>query len=302
MFSRRHPFLFFVLVLSSITACGAIILAAIISIGLKGGDYTRPDIMSGEKIGIVEIKGVITEAKPFVQAIKRFREDDSIKAIVLRIDSPGGGVAPSQEIFQEIRKTVKKKKVVTSMGSVAASGGYYIAAGTNKIVANPGTITGSIGVIMGFTNFQKIFEKIGLIPVVVKSCEYKDIGSPVREMSADETKILQDLADGIHRQFILAISQGRNMEISKVKALADGRIFSGEDAKAFGLVDRLGNMEDAIEWAGQLAGIKGKASAVYIRDKKMPFIKYITETSLKHIIFRLLNPELITALTLPPAQ
>ncbi|MGD8549181.1 MAG: signal peptide peptidase SppA, partial [Desulfobacterales bacterium] len=145
----------------------------------------------GEKVGIIEIKGVIIDSKKALQSLKRFREDNSIKAIVIRIDSPGGAVGPSQEIFREIRKTSKSKKVVASMGSIAASGGYYIAAGTDGIVANPGTITGSIGVIMGFTNYQELLSKIGLVPIVIKSGEYKDMGSPVRKMKPEEKRFLK---------------------------------------------------------------------------------------------------------------
>jgi protease-4 len=246
----------------------------------------------GEKVGIIEIKGVIAESKTVIHHLKRFRENNSIKAIVLRIDSPGGGVGPSQEIFREIRKTVKIKKVVSSMGAVAASGGYYIAAGTDGIVANPGTITGSIGVIMGFTNFQELFRKIGLVPVVVKSVEYKDMGSPVRDMADEEKKILKELSVNIHKQFVDAISEGRKMELAKVEAIADGRIFSGEQAKELSLVDRLGNLEDAIEWAGRMAGIKGKISSVYAPEKKTSFLKYLIESSVKELVDRTVNTDL----------
>ncbi|MEA3435073.1 MAG: signal peptide peptidase SppA, partial [Thermodesulfobacteriota bacterium] len=259
MFSRRHPYLFFILVFSSISASAVaiIVISLMFVVGTRDSGYD--DLKAGgEKVGIIEIKGVIADSKDVIHHLKLFREDKSIRAIVLRIDSPGGGVGPSQEIFREVRKTVKLKKVVASMGAVAASGGYYVAAGTDGIVANPGTITGSIGVIMGFTNFQELFRKIGLVPVVVKSVEYKDLGSPVRDMTEDERKILQDLSGNIHKQFVTAISEGRKMDLSKVESVSDGRIFSGEQAKELGLVDRLGNLEDAIEWAGRMAGIKGK--------------------------------------------
>jgi protease-4 len=178
------------------------------------------------------------------------------------------------------------------MGSVAASGGYYVAAGADGIIANPGTITGSIGVMMGFTNFQKILEKAGLVSVVVKSCEYKDIGSPTREMTDKEADILQNVADRIHNQFIDAIASGRNMDKDKVASFANGRIFSGEEAKELGLVDRLGNLEDAVEWAGRMAGIKGDISSVYIEDTKISLLKYIAESSLKHLVYRIIYPSL----------
>jgi protease IV len=293
MFSRRHPYLFFILVFSSISASAVaiIVISLLFVFGARESGYD--DLRAGgEKVGIIEIKGVIADSKDVIHHLKRFREDKSIKAIVLRIDSPGGGVGPSQEIFREIRKTVKIKKVISSMGSVAASGGYYIAAGTNGIVANPGTITGSIGVIMGFTNFQQLFRKIGLVPVVIKSVEYKDMGSPVRDMVDEERKILQDLSVNIHKQFVEAISEGRKMELSKVEAIADGRIFSGEQAKEICLVDRLGNLEDAIEWAGRMAGIKGKISSVYAPEKKTSFLKYLIESSMKELADRTVNTDL----------
>ena len=285
MFSRRHPHLFFLLVFSSIVTVAMIGVGMLFVLGTQ-----RAGFEFGEKVGIIEINGVITSAKHVIQDLKKFREDDSIKAIVIRIDSPGGGVGPSQEIFREIRKTAPVKKIIASMGAIAASGGYYVAAGTDGIIANPGTITGSIGVIIGFTNFQELLNKIGLVPIVIKSGEYKDTGSPVREMTEAERKILQNFVNTIHKQFVMAIVEGRKMDLSKVESFADGRIFSGEEAKALGLVDRLGNLEDAIEWAGRMGGIKGKISSVYAREKKFSLLKYLAESSLEEILNRAVNP------------
>lgn len=287
MFSRRHPYLFFILIFSSITAAAMLGITLLILIGTKSSD-----LKFGEKVGIIEITGIITDSKSVIHNLKRFREDNSIKAIVLRIDSPGGGVGPAQEIFREIRKTVGVKKIVASMGAVAASGGYYIAAGTDGIVANPGTITGSIGVIIRFANFEDLLSKIGLTPVVVKSGEYKDTGSPVRKMTKEERKILQNFVDQIHKQFIIAVAEGRNMDQSKVEPLADGRIFTGEEAKNLGLIDRIGNLEDAVEWAGRMAGIEGKISAVYARKKKLPFLNYIIDSTLKDLANNISNPHI----------
>ena len=287
MFSRRHPYLFFILTFSSIVATAIIVMTFLFVLGTKDAEFEF-----GEKVGIIEVQGIITDSKKALQNLKRFREDDSIKAIVIRVDSPGGAVGPSQEIFREIRKTSKSKKVIASMGSIAASGGYYIAAGADGIVANPGTITGSIGVIMGFTNYQQLLSKIGLVPIVIKSGEYKDIGSPVRKMKPEEEKILKDFASKIHRQFIQDIVDGRNMDKAKVESLADGRIFTGEESKKLGLVDRIGNFEDAVEWAGRLGGIKGKISTVYAREKKFSLIKYIADSSAKALLNRITNPSL----------
>lgn len=285
MFSRRHPYLFFLLTFTSIVAVAMIGMSLLFVLGKQASDFEF-----GEKVGIIEVNGIIADAKNVIQNLKHFREDNSIKAIVIRIDSPGGAVGPSQEIFREIRKTSNKKKVIASMGAIAASGGYYVAAGTDGIVANPGTITGSIGVIMGFTNYQELLQKIGLVPVVIKSGEFKDIGSPVREMTAKEKTILKDFAKKIHRQFITDIVEGRKMDQDKVESLADGRIFTGEESKDLGLVDRLGNLEDAIEWAGRLGGIKGKISAVYAREKKFSLLKYLSELSSTEFSNRVFHP------------
>jgi protease-4 len=260
-------------------------MTILIILGTRDADFEF-----GEKVGIIEISGVITDAKNTIYNLKRFREDNSIKAIVIRIDSPGGAVGPSQEIYREIRKTSGSKKIIASMGTIAASGGYYVAAGTDGIVANPGTITGSIGVVMGFTNYQELLRKIGLVPVVVKSGEYKDLGSPVREMKAKEKKILQDFAQKIHRQFVMDIVEGRNMDKADVESLADGRIFTGEESKELGLIDRIGNFEDAVEWAGRMGGIKGKISTVYAREKKLSFLKYITDSSINNLLNRIVYP------------
>jgi len=291
MFSRRHPYLFFILVFSSITAVSTVLLSILIFVGFKGmgiGSF----MPSGEGVvGVIEVTGPIQDARNVIAELKRFREDETVKAVVIRIDSPGGAVGPSQEIYRETRKTLKKKKVVASMGSVAASGGYYIAAGAGKIVANPGTITGSIGVIMGFANYEELLKKIGLVPIVVKSGEYKDMGSPVRKMTVGERKILKDFAAKIHRQFIQDIVDGRGMDLVQVEALADGRIFTGEESKTLGLVDRLGNLEDAIEWAGRLGGITGEIETIYAREKKLTFLEYLLmNTHLKSFLDRFLYP------------
>lgn len=302
MFSRRHPFLFFMLAFSSIMVAAVIVISLIFVLGTRGAGFDGVIKSGGEKVGIIELTGAITESKDIIHNLKRFRENSSIKAIVIRIDSPGGAVGPSQEIFREIRKTVKSKKVIASMGSVAASGGYYVAAGADGIVANPGTITGSIGVIMAYANFQELLHKIGLVPVVIKSGKYKDIGSPVREMAKEERKILQDFSNRIHRQFIMDIAEGRGMPQAKVEALADGRIFTGEEAKDFELVDRLGNLEDAVEWAGRLGGIKGKISTVYPPEKKFSILKYLTGSSVKEFISQLVNQSLYAGYLYSPSN
>ncbi|MDZ7598413.1 MAG: signal peptide peptidase SppA [Desulfobacterales bacterium] len=279
MFSRRHPFLFFLLALTALVGGTLVCVALLFTLG-RG--ISRLDF--GQKVGVIEVSGAITEAEETLERLKQFREDDTIRAIVIRINSPGGGVGPSQEIYSEIRKTIPTKKVVASLGSVAASGGYYLASAANGIVANPGTITGSIGVILGFTDLQEVFRKIGLAPVVVKSGAFKDMGSPLRAMSTEEQAILQGFVDKIHQQFVQAVAQGRNMDIAAVAQLADGRIYTGEEALGLGLVDRLGNLTDAIEWAGRLGGIEGDPNVVYAREKTGSFLKYFLESTVKALI------------------
>jgi protease-4 len=215
----------------------------------------------------VEIRGVITQSSGIIEEIHQYLEDEGVKAIILRIDSPGGGVGPSQEIHREILKIKSKKKVVTSMGSVAASGGYYIACASDLIVANPGTITGSIGVVMEFTNIEELFKKIGIKGVVVKSGEHKDIGSPFREMTPDERRLLQDVIDNVHEQFIKAVAEGRKLDRSKVTEIADGRILTGEQAKQLGLVDQIGNLQDAIDTTAKMVGIEGKPNILYPKKR-----------------------------------
>ena len=225
--------------------------------------------VSGDKVGVLEIKGLISDSSEINKAIAAFRDREDIKAIVLRIDSPGGAVGPSQEIYREVIKLKKEKKVVVaSMGSVAASGGYYIAAAADQIVANPGTITGSIGVIIEFANVQELLDKLGLKGVVIKSGKFKDTGSPLREMDDEERSIVQGVVNDIHRQFVAIVAENRKLDINDVKDIADGRIFSGAQAQKARLVDKLGNLEDAIELASNLAGIEGKPHVVYARRSK----------------------------------
>jgi protease-4 len=211
----------------------------------------------------VEVKGVITQSSGIIEELQQYLEDEGVKAIILRIDSPGGGVGPAQEIYREIIKIKRKKKVVTSMGSVAASGGYYIACASDLIVANPGTITGSIGVIMQFSNLEELLKKIGIKGVVIKSGEHKDIGSPFREMTPEEKRIMQEVLDNVHQQFIQAVAEGRKLDRSKVVQIADGRILTGEQAKNLGLVDQMGNLQDTIDITAKLVGIVGKPNVLY---------------------------------------
>jgi protease-4 len=227
------------------------------------------DLSSEDRIAVIRIEGVIIDSQTTIGELKRFSETSSVKAIVLRIDSPGGGVVPSQEIYDAVRQVRSKtgKTVIASMGNVAASGGYYIAAATDRIMANPGTLTGSIGVIMETANVEGLLQKIGVEGVVIKSGKFKDVGSPLRKMSEEERGLMQAVMDDVHKQFIEAVAEGRSMELTEAQALADGRIFTGRQAKAVKLVDDLGNLDDAIQLAADTAGIEGEPKIVEPRRR-----------------------------------
>ncbi|UCE71652.1 MAG: signal peptide peptidase SppA [Nitrospiraceae bacterium] len=225
----------------------------------------------GEKVALIRVSGVIIDSTAVIDELKEYSDDSSVKAVVVRVDSPGGAVGPSQEIYEEIIKLKEKKKVVVSMGSVAASGGYYIAAPADSIVANAGTLTGSIGVIMEIPNVSGLMEKIGVKTNVVKSGKHKDIASVFKSMSPEEKSILQNVLDDVHDQFIQAVADSRGMDVQEIRKLADGRIFTGRMAKELGLVDELGNLQDAIMLAGKLTGIKGEPEVV-TREERFGFL------------------------------
>ena len=239
-------------------------------------------IQTGQKIGLIRISGAITDAESdgIIKTLDSYADDPSVRAIVLRINSPGGGVAPSQEIYEQVKKAAAKKDVIVSMGSLAASGAYYISAPATRIFADPGTVTGSIGVIMEVPNVQGLLGKIGVKTVIIKSGKNKDIASPFRSMTPVERRILQDALDGVHEQFIEAVAAGRKIPVSKVRALADGRIFTGQQAKALHLVDSLGDLPDAIAAARAMAGIKGKPRIIE-QKKGRGILKNLIGSSLK---------------------
>jgi protease-4 len=239
----------------------------------------RQSFLLGEGVGIVEVKGMITDSKDTIKQLHDFKENEKIKAVVLRIDSPGGIVGPTQEIYEEVGKLTAKKKVVVSMGSVAASGGYYIAAPANMIFANPGTLTGSIGVLMELANIEGLLGKIGLKSYVLKSGKFKDTGSPVRKMTKEDKAVLQSVVDSMYGQFVKAVATGRRIPVDEVRRLADGRVYSGEQALRLKLVDRLGNLQDAVAEAAKLAGIKGEPEIIYPPEKKKSLLGLLMEES-----------------------
>jgi protease-4 len=219
------------------------------------------------RVALVSIEGPIMDSMDVVKEIKEHAKDRSIKAIILRIDSPGGAVGPSQEIYEEVKKASAEKHIVVSMGSIAASGGYYIASPADMIFANPGTLTGSIGVIMEIPNLEGLMTKIGVRTEVIKSGKHKDMASAFRKMDKEDRDILQGVMDNVHEQFIRAVAEGRKLTVDSIRPIADGRIFTGEQAKEIKLVDELGTLEDAIQKAAELAGISGEPEVVSKKDK-----------------------------------
>jgi protease IV len=246
-----------------------IVLAGLVLLFLINTVFPDLDLSSEERIAVVRVEGVILDAQQTIGELKRYGENPLVKAIVIRIDSPGGGVVPSQEIHDAVKRIRDKhnKLVIASMGTVAASGGYYIAAATDRIVANPGTLTGSIGVIMELANVEGLMKKIGVESVVIKSGDHKDLGSPFRAMNGEDRHILQNVMDDVHSQFIEAVAAGRSLDIKEVRALADGRIFTGRQAKTAKLVDELGDLNDAIKLAADMGGIEGEPRVVEPRKR-----------------------------------
>jgi protease IV len=275
---RKHPVIFGMLIL---LVLGFVLYFSFYRAGLHSGKNKGFSLR--DKIGVVSVEGVISDSMEITDQLDEFAKDDSIVAVVLRVDSPGGGVAVSQEIYDAVVELRKTKKVVASMGTVAASGGLLVACGADKIVANPGTITGSISAIMQFANVEELLKKIGLKSSVVKSGQYKDIGSPLREMTPEEKVIIQDLVDDIYNQFVDVIVKERKLPREKVIAIADGRVFSGRKAKELGLVDYLGDMASAAKLASKLAGKDGKYDLVYPAKKRSSVIDYFMESAATHI-------------------
>jgi protease IV len=239
-----------------------IILFALVGISSLASEWI-PEQRAENRIGVIDITGLISDSQHIVNQVKKFSQDKRIRGIILRIDSPGGSVGPSQEIYDEVLKTRESGKTIyASMGALAASGGYYIASAAEKIFANPGTLTGSIGVIMAFPNAKGLMEKIGIQPEIIKAGKYKDIGSPARTMTEKERNLLQSVVVDVHQQFIEAIASGRDISIEEVTNIADGRILTGRQAHSLNLVDQLGGLQATIDQLADKVGIVGTPKIV----------------------------------------
>jgi protease-4 len=249
--------------------------------------------LGGNKIAIVPIEGEIFESRETVEALNRYADNHSVKAIVVRLNSPGGAIAPSQEIYSEILKLRQRrgKPIVASMDSVAASGAYYIAAACDEIVANPGSITGSIGVILQWLSMEDLVKWAKMKPETITSGALKAAGSPYQELSEEERQYLHRVVLQLHSQFVRAVAAGRKGKLTEadVARLADGRIFTGEEAHALKLVDTLGNLDDAVRAAARRAGVRGEPTTIYPRRRTPTLLDLLTDNETKSAIEWVLN-------------
>ena len=270
----------------------ALILLALVGISSITSEWVQQGTKN--RIGIVDITGLITDSQYITNQVKKFRQDKRIRGIILRIDSPGGAVGPSQEIYDEVLKTRESGKTIyASMGALAASGGYYIASAAEKIFANPGTLTGSIGVIMVFSNAKGLMEKIGLQPEIVKAGEYKDIGSPARAMTQKERNLLQSVVTDVHQQFIEAVASGRDISVAEVTKIADGRILTGRQAYSLNLVDQMGGLQVSIDQLAHKVGIIGSPKIIK-ETPRVGFLDWVLKSTV--------NQSLINRSSIPSLQ
>ncbi|HEV2113390.1 MAG TPA: signal peptide peptidase SppA [Terriglobales bacterium] len=260
--------------------CGAffvLLIAVLTLVGLAAGRHNSDFAGFGDKIGVVDLEGVIIEPQTMVHDLKEFADDDSVKAIIIHINTPGGGAAASQEIYSEVKRIrdEKKKKIVSSVESVGASGGYYVASGTEKIYANPASIVGSIGVISQWFNYEDLLKWAKLKDVTFKAGALKDTGNPAREMTPEEKAYFQSLIDDMHQQFIRAVADGRKIKFQDVQKIADGRVWTGQQALPLKLVDKLGDFEMAVDETAKSVGIKGEPVLVHPEKKKRTLLDVI---------------------------
>jgi len=260
----------------------AITLAAVV---LTFGSDDGNEFAFSDRVQVVEVDGELVQSKPILEQLKRYEDSNSVKAILLDIDSPGGGVAVSQEIYTEIKRLREKKDkiVVAYLSSTGASGAYYISCAANKIVANPGTIVGSIGVIAEWVNYADLLEWAKLREIVFKTGEFKDTGSPTRPITDNERKYFQGLIDDMYVQFLEAVASGRKLDLQEVRAMADGRVFTGRDAKARKLIDETGNFQDAVDLTAKLAGISGKPRLIRSTRQRVTLLDVLT-TDLSRLV------------------
>lgn len=247
---------------------GLLVLFAAYSIGTRSTSGSKFSFTSRDKVAVLTIQDVILDSDKYLESLNKIRKNSSVKAIVVRINSPGGAVGPSQEIYSELQNIKEKLPIVASMGAVAASGGYYIACAADTIYANPGTITGSIGVIAQFLSYKDLLDWAKIDVEVIKSGKFKDVGSPFRTMNEEDKKYFQQLINNVYDQFKSTVAVTRGLNKNELNAIADGKVFSGEQAQDLNLVDELGNLNDAIAFAAKKGGIEGDPELIHYPEKK----------------------------------
>jgi len=266
---------------------GAFVLLAaiVIAIALTVSPDEAADFSFSDRIQVVDIEGELLQSTAIVEQLKRYEDSNSVKAILLNIDSPGGGVAVSQEIYAELRRLREKKDktIVAYLSSTGASGAYYVACAANKIVANPGTIVGSIGVIAEWVSYAELLQWAKLKDIVFKTGEFKDTGSPTRPLTDNEKKYFQGLIDDMYVQFVEAVSSGRKLDLQEVRSMADGRVFTGRDAKERKLIDEIGNFQDAVDLTAKLSGISGKPRLLRLSRPRVTLLDVLT-TDLSRLV------------------
>lgn len=260
-----------------IVVLGMAFVFGMFSFIVSSGGGGSSSIFGGDKVGVVKVEGTIVSADGVIEDIESLRKDDSIASVILRIESPGGSVGASQEILEAVMLLAEEKPVVASMGTVAASGGYYVALGANRILANPGTITGSIGVRMEHVNISGLLDWARIQHTTLKSGRYKDIGAIDRPLSAEEKAILEGVLKKLHAQFNLAVAEGRDLEVADVEKIADGRVFTGQEALELGLIDGIGGLAEAIKVAAEMGGIDGEPELSYPDKHKKWIMRLIEE-------------------------
>lgn len=259
-----------------------IILTLIIGIVIGSLIFGDKSLSGKDKVAVIYVDDVIIQSRDYLKSIKKIKDNDTVKAVLVRINSPGGAVGPSQEIYSELEALSEDLPVVASLGNVAASGGYYIACAADTIYANPGTITGSIGVIAQFANFKELLQWAKVDVEVVKSGEFKDLGSPLKDLSEQDRAYLQSLIENVHSQFKEVVSQKRGIEYEKLSVIADGRIYTGQQAKDIKLIDELGTFNAALRKAAELGGIEGDPETLEYPKKQSPIFDLLFSRTSTH--------------------
>jgi len=262
-----------------------LLIVVIVAISVTVGADDSGEFAFSDRIQVVDVEGELVESRQILDQLKRYEDSNSVKAILLNVDSPGGGVAASQEIYTEIKRLREKKDkiVVAYLSSTGASGAYYISCAANKIIANPGTIVGSIGVIAEWVNYADLLEWAKLKDIVFKTGEFKDTGSPSRALTENERKYFQGLIDDMYVQFVEAVSSGRKLDLQQVRSMADGRVFTGRDARERKLIDEIGNFQDAVDITAKLAGISGKPRLLRSNRQRVTLLDVLT-TDLSRLV------------------